>query len=557
MAKNPNSALRLRRWDDWKQRASTKHGGKYAYPDPVADSRGRVLVVCPDHGEFRQLPAKHMHGGGCPACAGKGLPPEHHIAEIAALHPTLDFSSSAYVSALEGIAYTCPEHGPQVGTPNALKAGRGCPACGIARRAEKSTVDASELMARFRAAHGDRYTYDIATFAGSGSLVSITCPDHGRFEQLAADHARGVGCPKCWYSQIGLRKRKPFEMFLRDARAVHGDRYSYSESGYETNKSKISIVCQHHGDFEQTVNDHLGGHGCPACGVATANGYGPSLGEQEVADFLRGLGEVVRTTVRRELTYDELDILLPERQLAVEYNGLYWHGERQKPDPRYHLIKTEEVEHAGGQLIHIFEDEWLLRPEAVKARLLAILGKSVRIGGAREFEVRTITWPVAESFLDIVHLQGAGTPGRWCFGLMHGDEVMACMTIGKARYGRDAQYEILRYASLGSIPGGFSKLLKAWSATQPEGTTLLSYADRRWSQGGVYKSAGFAFAGETGPGYWWCRGSKRFSRHRFQKHKLGEVLQVFDPTLSEVENMHANGFWRVWDCGVSRWIYTT
>lgn len=557
MPKNPNSPARLRRWEDWKLQVSAKHGGKYQYPDPLADSRGRIRITCQVHGDFLQLPAKHCYGRGCPACSGKGLPPEHHIAEIAALHPTLDFSASVYVSALVPITYNCPEHGSQVGTPSALKSGRGCPSCGISRRAEKSKISAAELLARFRKAHGDRYTYDVSTFSGSSGYVKVTCPDHGEFEQLASDHARGIGCQKCWYAQVGLRKRKPFELFLLDAKTVHGDRYTYSEAGYETSKSRIFVTCPDHGVFEQTANDHLGGHGCPSCGFEKTFGYGPSAGEQEVAEFFRSLGEAVRTTVRREFTFDELDILLPERKLAVEYNGLYWHGEVRRPDPRYHLIKTEEVENTGGRLIHIFEDEWLLRPEAVKARLLAILGRSVKVGGAREFEVRSIPWPQAESFLDIVHLQGAGTPGRWCLGLMHGDEVMACMTIGKARYGRDAQYEILRFASLGSIPGGFSKLLKAWTVEQPEGTTLLSYADRRWSQGGVYKSAGFAFAGETGPGYWWCKGGKRFSRQKFQKHKLREVLQVFDPALSEIANMHANGFWRIWDCGVSRWIYTT
>ena len=61
-------------------------------------------------------------------------------------------------------------------------------------------------------------------------------------------------------------KRKTTEQFIAEAKAVHGDRYDYSEVEYVHIRTKIKIICPEHGPFEQTPNSHLQRKGCPKCG---------------------------------------------------------------------------------------------------------------------------------------------------------------------------------------------------------------------------------------------------------------------------------------------------
>ena len=101
------------------------------------------------------------------------------------------------------------------------------------------------------------------------------------------------------------------------------------------------------------------------------------------------------------------------------------------------------------------------------------------------------------------------------------------------------------------VPGGASKLLKYFERNyNPK--SLVSYADRRWSQGKVYKKLGFTFNHASTPNYWYLKNNnttKLYSRINFQKHKLKKLLENFDENKTEVENMKANGYNRIFDCG--------
>jgi predicted RNA-binding Zn-ribbon protein involved in translation (DUF1610 family) len=57
------------------------------------------------------------------------------------------------------------------------------------------------------------------------------------------------------------------EEFLQKARAVHGDKYNYSEAKYDGLTKEVTIICSIHGRFEQRAGDHIQAHGCPRCGI--------------------------------------------------------------------------------------------------------------------------------------------------------------------------------------------------------------------------------------------------------------------------------------------------
>ena len=178
----------------------------------------------------------------------------------------------------------------------------------------------------------------------------------------------------------------------------------------------------------------------------------------------------------------ELDIVVPEKRIAIEFNGLYWHSDRTK-DRSYHLNKTKQAEAAGYRLIHIFEDEWYERKDQVKAKLKAILGVDDRLKVfARKTDLKIPSKSQCKEFFDSNHIQGS-TSYSIAFGLMYGDDFVAMMTFVKRS---DGEYELNRYATSHKVPGGFSKLLKfAKRELLDIGVRkIVSFADRRYSVGG-------------------------------------------------------------------------
>lgn len=127
------------------------------------------------------------------------------------------------------------------------------------------------------------------------------------------------------------------------------------------------------------------------------------------------------------------------------------------------------------------------------------------------------------------------------------------MTFGKCRFDKKHEWELLRFCNkLGyHIPGAAGKLLKYFEQNyQPK--SLVSYADRRWSRGKVYEALGFIKNHSSSPNYWYFDNNGSgdlLSRVNFQKHMLKDKLEIFDESKTEVENMRANGYRRIFDCG--------
>jgi hypothetical protein len=167
-----------------------------------------------------------------------------------------------------------------------------------------------------------------------------------------------------------------------------------------------------------------------------------------------------------------------------------------------------------------------------------------------------LSFQQANEFLGAAHLQG-NCPSSLRLGLMFEDKLVACMTFGKARFTKSFDFELLRYASaLGvNVVGGAGKLFSHFRKLFPE-SSVISYSDRRWNTGQLYPKIGFTYSHSSTPNYFYSRDKVHLlSRHLFQKHKLKNKLPIFDPKLSEVANMYANGYIRTWDCGNDVFVF--
>ena len=159
--------------------------------------------------------------------------------------------------------------------------------------------------------------------------------------------------------------------------------------------------------------------------------------------------------------------------------------------------------------------------------------------------VRDVSTPEARTFLETYHLQGYANSSVK-LGLYHGEELTSIMTFGQSRFSKDG-WELIRFASKASVRGAASKLLHAFKR-QTEAATLISYADRRWSNGNLYNSIGFKQIAITAPSYWYFNGSVIHHRSMHQRHKIVE-----HPNLTEWEAMQRLGWDRIWDCGTIKY----
>jgi very-short-patch-repair endonuclease len=275
--------------------------------------------------------------------------------------------------------------------------------------------------------------------------------------------------------------------------------------------------------------------------------------EQEVVDFIKNYVSDIRQSDRSLISPKELDIFLPEYNLAIEFDGIYHHSDKFIDERKLHLNKTEACLNIGIKLIHIFSDEWLFKKDIVKSRILNAISKVEYKIYARKTKIKEVDHTIAKDFLNLNHIQGAANSSI-NLGLYYNDELVALMTFGKPRYNKHYDYELIRYCSkvYTSVIGGASKLLNYFTKTYKG--SIISYADRRWSTGGLYKTLGFQFVKNTDPNYFYVIGQKRESRDKYQKHKLSKILKSFDETISETQNMRNNGYYKIYDCGNSVWI---
>lgn len=276
--------------------------------------------------------------------------------------------------------------------------------------------------------------------------------------------------------------------------------------------------------------------------------------ENEIYQFVKSLDSSAYTSDRTILKPKEIDIVIPTKRLAIEYNGLSWHSEiRGNKGKLYHLSKTEKCEEQGYRMIHINSNEWNHNKEIVKSRLKNLLGYSKKIG-ARICEIKEVSRQDAEDFLETNHIQGKCVH-KVAIGLYHNNILLALMTFGKPRFNKSIQYELLRYVNKCNytVQGGASKCFK-YFIKKHSPHSIISYSDRRWNTGNLYKKLGFEFVKTTEPNYWYTSDYINVeNRMRYQKHKLDKILNNFDSAKTEWENMIDNGYDRIWDCGNSVW----
>lgn len=257
-----------------------------------------------------------------------------------------------------------------------------------------------------------------------------------------------------------------------------------------------------------------------------------SKGQIELYEFVRSLAPDAVLSDRLVLEGQELDVYVPSRKFALEFNGLYWHSSKVISSTTYHDDKTHECSSLGIRLLHVFEDEWRDRRPIVESMIKNALGMSERGPGARECDLKHVSSAERRKFFSKSHLDG-DSRCEVCLGLYGKDGgLLSALSLRRPFHqSRASRMEICRFATvLGTnVPGALGRLVKAAlaEASSRGYSGLLSYADLRHGTGDSYMKVGFSdVTGKALPRFWWTDYVNRFNRFRYKADKTRGMTQA-------------------------------
>ena len=295
---------------------------------------------------------------------------------------------------------------------------------------------------------------------------------------------------------------------------------------------------------------------CEICTILHPINDNESWPEKELRDYIQSLGfDCEKNT--DILKGRELDIYIPQKKIAIEFNGCYWHSTKHK-QPSYHYQKWKDCFDAGIQLITIWEDWWINYKEKCKNLIRSKLGVYKERIYARKCTVKDIPVNDSRAFCNKYHIQGA-SPASIHIGLFHGEELVSVMTFAKQRQGigkaKIKPWELVRYCSGEShVIGGAGKLFKFFLRKyHPD--RVVSYSSNDISIGGVYKALGFQLTKQNKSSYWYIGyDMKRHHRYSFNKFNLKKM--GFDTEhLTESQIMDSLPYLKIYDSGTMTWKF--
>lgn len=278
-----------------------------------------------------------------------------------------------------------------------------------------------------------------------------------------------------------------------------------------------------------------------------------SKGEKELFEYIQSIysDKVIN---RYKIGKHEADIFIPSLNLAIEYNGNFWHSILMKA-ASYHKTKKDFFDSQGINLINIYEVDWITNKVLIKEFLKTQMGIFKNIF-ARKCDIRSVSNIEYKKFIVDNHLQGYSY-SKVKLGLYYKNELISICSFSCPRFNKNVQWELVRFCNkLGyRVSGGFSRLF-TYFVNNYNPTSIISYSDRDYFSGKIYSSVGFKFIKNTSPSYFYVHQGKKYNRILFQKHKLSKKLENFNPDISEQENMLNNGYLPIYTSGNSVFIWT-
>ena len=462
------------------------------------------------------------------------------------------------------VIITCPTHGDFNQSRYSHLKGSGCKLCSIDSNTNKLKDTVKDFILKANKVHNNLYDYSKTVYKSSKEHVIIVCSTHGEFLQKPNNHLSGYGCNLCGIEKSTEKQTLTLEEFIERSNKTHSNRYDYSNTVYTNFKTKVSVVCKEHGEFNQKPYDHIQGKGCSKCSQIV------SSEEIEVLKYIRSLKtsyELLPSHRPLWLNRKELDIYVPEISLAIEYNGSIFHHSSKNnsngfirntsKDKNYHFNKWKDCFENKTTLLSIYDFYWKdpIKQDIYKSKIHHLLKLDNKVY-ARKCSIVSIPNNIAYAFYKENHLEGSGFNYRNSnsYGLYFNDVLYMCATVGEYynQSSKEFKLKLQRICTLkySTVVGGISKLSKyilkihgtfEYQITLSSGgETLRHYKDFEIIP----------------PRYFWVNSknvSQYFHRNYCQKHKLQEHFnKPLKPEDTESSYMESLDYLKVYDNGLAR-----
>jgi len=555
------------------EKAKLVHGEfTYDYSKTIyTNSKKEVEIICPIHKSFFVTPNDHLSKKvGCQTCARGRITKavqerykdvgKEHLETARKVHNNFyDYSKVIYTGCNDKVIIGCPKHGNfEMLLDNHATQKQGCPDCGRESSAKTRSLKLDDFITRSIETHGKLYAYDKVTeniLSNGSSIVEIYCKKCKKyFPQQAKIHIAGSGCTICYREQSAIDRALTTEEFITRSQKVHGmNKYDYSMTQYINNRKKVKIKCNDCNYIFATIpSDHMGkASGCPKCSNLISNP------EKEIVEFLKSLNIVIEEGTREIIRNPnnarkwELDIFLPEYNVAIEFNGIYYHSTARQNNINFHKEKTDACLEKGIFLLHIFEDDFNAKKDLIFARIKQLIGKSKPIL-FEQIEVKTIDVSLASEFLNNNHIHGA-TKATFHYGLFQKNILISVTGFLKGRKGtkNSNKYEIVRHATNRHVVDSLEIVLKEFKNNFSE--TLYTFCDNSFYSYQDYVKVGFIKIRKTLPDYKYVVKSKRENKSQWKKQDIKIKLpDIYSDNKTIKEMMLEAKIYKIYDCGQTR-----
>jgi very-short-patch-repair endonuclease len=407
-----------------------------------------------------------------------------------------------------------------------------CPVCNPNDNSEKLNENYKKFEKRIEELSGIKNLYTLLEkYEGNKKPIKLKCNICGYDEictntsniisTLTRSNGKKYYCPQC---NNLVRSKKTYEERLKEANPNIINLEPFVNR--RTSILHKCLVCDY--EWKCVPDSRLRGNGCPQCSQQKL----VSSYENDLFNYIQTFykNEIIRNSRKILENKQELDFYFPDLKIAIEIDGNYWHN-YEKKGIQYHLNKTKECEKLDIQLIHIFSDELVNKKDLIYNKI--------------KYEN---------------HIQGEDR-ANISLGLYYENKLVSVMTfckprkcLGQSTSNSTYDYELSRFASNNNylIVGGFSKLFKYFERNY-EWKSIITYADRRWSNGNLYLKNGFTFDHFSKPNYWYFNRNDdtiRLHRFSFRKDRLETLFpDVYEKELSEYEIMKKANYLKIYDCG--------
>jgi len=289
------------------------------------NNKTKVILDCQKHGEFSTRPNDILNGHACQKCGAereeivrkkKTKTQDKFIEEAKLIHGNFyDYSKTIYKNSKSKVIITCPDHGDfEITADKHVTQKSGCFKCGNLFKGQYCKKNTNEFIEEAKLIHGNKFDYSKVNYTNANTKVIIICSKHGEFEQTPSNHLN-FDCMKCAIETTHNLQRKTTEQFIEDSQYLHGNKYDYRKVEYINAHSKITLICERHGEFDIIPHYHLSSlSGCPRCTNF--------VNENECILIIETLtGNKFNKCRPKFLKGLELDGYNEELKVAIEYNG--------------------------------------------------------------------------------------------------------------------------------------------------------------------------------------------------------------------------------------------